>query len=46
MSSQYNSRPRSAEILLTYGKTFKIREEESFEDLIRNQKVPEHLKKE
>jgi diaminopimelate decarboxylase len=43
MSSLYNSRPRSAEILISNGQLFKIREEEGFEDLIRNQKIPDHL---
>jgi len=43
MSSSYNSRPRSAEILINNGQTFKIREEEGFDDLIRNQKIPDHL---
>lgn len=44
MSSPYNSRPRPAEILITQGKTFVIRKAESFEDLTRNQEIPEHLK--
>ncbi len=44
MSSSYNSRPRSAEILIDKGRTFKIREGETFKDLIRNQEIPEHLK--
>ncbi|MFW9824892.1 MAG: diaminopimelate decarboxylase, partial [Candidatus Thorarchaeota archaeon] len=44
MSSLYNSRPRPAEILISNGKTFKIREEETYEDLFRNQILPEHLK--
>jgi len=43
MSSLYNSRPRSAEILIHNGQTYKIREEESFDDLIINQKIPDHL---
>jgi diaminopimelate decarboxylase len=43
MSSLYNSRPRPAEILINDGQTFKIREEEGFDDLIRNQKIPDHL---
>jgi diaminopimelate decarboxylase len=43
MSSLYNSRPRSAEILISKGETFKIREEENFNDLFRNQKIPKHL---
>ncbi len=44
MSSLYNSRPRTAEILISNGKTFKIRQEETYEDLYRNQRIPEHLK--
>ncbi|GAH66409.1 unnamed protein product, partial [marine sediment metagenome] len=44
MSSPYNSRPRPAEILINDGNTFKIREEETFDDLLRNQIVPDYLK--
>ncbi|MFX0181143.1 MAG: diaminopimelate decarboxylase [Candidatus Hodarchaeota archaeon] len=44
MSSNYNSRPRSAEILISDGHIFKIREEETFDDLLKNQIVPDHLK--
>jgi diaminopimelate decarboxylase len=44
MSSSYNSRPRSAEILIAQGQTFKIRRAETFEDLTTNQEIPEHLK--
>ena len=44
MSSSYNSRPRPAEILITQGQTYKIRKAETFEDLTRNQEIPEHLK--
>ena len=44
MSSQYNSRPRSAEILITKGRTSKVRNEESFEDLLKHQTLPDHLK--
>ncbi|MBY8985703.1 MAG: diaminopimelate decarboxylase [Candidatus Lokiarchaeota archaeon] len=43
MSSLYNSRPRPAEILISNGKIFKIREEETFDDLFRNQIIPKHL---
>ncbi len=43
MSSQYNSRPRPAEILIANGQTFKIREEETYNDLYRNQIIPKHL---
>ncbi|MHA1931052.1 MAG: diaminopimelate decarboxylase [Promethearchaeota archaeon] len=44
MSSQYNSRPRPAEVLITNGQTHKIREEETYDDLFRNQLIPKHLK--
>jgi diaminopimelate decarboxylase len=44
MSSQYNSRTRPAEILIRNNKAFKIREKESFEDLLNHQIIPEHLK--
>jgi len=44
MSSPYNSRPRPAEILINDGNTFKIREEETYDDLLRNQIVPDYLK--
>ena len=40
MSSNYNSRPRAAEVMVD-GKSFcVIRERESFEDLIRGEKLP------
>jgi len=44
MSSCYNSRPRAAEVLLSNGKSYIIREAETYEDLLQNQKVPDHLK--
>ena len=45
MSSNYNSRPRVPEILVE-GKEFHvIRERESYEDLIRGEKIPEFLNK-
>ena len=44
MSSTYNSRPRSSEILINNGKTFKIREAESLDDLLKLQIIPDHLK--
>ncbi len=37
MASNYNSRPRPAEVLLHHGKDFLIREREKFEDIMRNQ---------
>jgi len=45
MSSQYNSRPRPAEILVKDGKAEIIRKLETYEDLFRNQIVPKHLEK-
>lgn len=36
MSSNYNSRPRTAEVLVLDGKAHLIREREQFEDLLRN----------
>ncbi|MFX1385989.1 MAG: diaminopimelate decarboxylase [Promethearchaeota archaeon] len=44
MSSTYNTRPRPAELLINDAKIFKIRDEETFDDMIRNQTVPEYLK--
>lgn len=37
MSSQYNSRPRPAEVLLDGSDAFVIRERENFDDMVRNQ---------
>lgn len=44
MSSCYNSRPRPAEILIFKGKSYLIREAETYEDLLKDQKIPDHLK--
>jgi len=44
MSSQYNSRPRAAEILVKDGYCELIRERETYEDLLRGQKVASWLK--
>ncbi|MBI4406491.1 diaminopimelate decarboxylase [Candidatus Micrarchaeota archaeon] len=43
MSSQYNSRPRAAEVLVNNGQSEVIREREEFEDLIGRQEVPQRL---
>lgn len=43
MSSQYNSRPRPAEVLVKSGKYALIREAETFEDLVRRQRIAEWL---
>jgi diaminopimelate decarboxylase len=44
MSSQYNSRPRAAEVLVKNGKYELIRKRENFEDLLNGQSVAEWLK--
>ncbi len=44
MSSPYNSRPRPAELLIYKGETHLIREAETFDDILRHQIVPKHLK--
>jgi diaminopimelate decarboxylase len=43
MSSQYNSRPRAAEVLVKDGKCALVRERESFEDLLVGQREAEWL---
>jgi len=45
MGSMYNSRPRPAEILISNGKSYVVREAGSFDDLERCQKIPDYLKK-
>ncbi|MBM4241102.1 MAG: diaminopimelate decarboxylase [Euryarchaeota archaeon] len=45
MSSQYNSRPRPAEVLLRDCKDEIIRERESFDDLLYRQNIPSRLLK-
>jgi len=44
MSSNYNSRPRAAEVLVKGNKFYVIRSRESYEDLIRGEKIPGFLK--
>ncbi|MCW3129304.1 MAG: diaminopimelate decarboxylase [Methanophagales archaeon] len=44
MSSQYNGRPRCAEVLVCNGEVDLIRSGESIEDLLRNQKIPARLR--
>lgn len=44
MSSPYNSRPRAAEVLLTNGKSILIREKETYDELLKGQIIPDHLK--
>jgi diaminopimelate decarboxylase len=41
MSSQYNARPRAAEVLVKNGKCAPIRERETLDDLVSGQRVAE-----
>lgn len=43
MSSNYNARPRIAEVLVKDDQMFVIRERESYEDLIRGENIPDFL---
>jgi diaminopimelate decarboxylase len=44
MSSNYNSRPRVAEVLVAKDKFFVIRQREDYDDLIRGESIPDFLK--
>jgi diaminopimelate decarboxylase len=44
MSSNYNSRPRAAEVLAAKDRYFVIRRREDYEDLVRGESVPDFLK--
>ncbi len=44
MSSNYNSRPRAAEIMVMSGRFYVVRERERYEDLIKGEKIPEELR--
>ncbi len=39
MASNYNSRPRAPELLVDGGETYVVRERESYEDLVRGEKI-------
>jgi len=41
MSSQYNARPRAAEVLVKYGKVTIVREREQLDDLVKGQRMAE-----
>lgn len=43
MSSNYNSRPRAAEVLVKDGKWFVVRRREDYEDLVRDEEIPRGL---
>ena len=44
MSSNYNSRPRAAEVMVRDNRYEIIRQRESYEDLIRGEQIPSFLK--
>ena len=44
MSSNYNSRPRAAEVMVKGREHFLIRERETYDDLIKNEQIPAFLK--
>ena len=44
MSSNYNSRPRAAEVLVKGKEHVLIRKRETYEDLVRNDQIPKFLK--
>ena len=44
MSSSYNSRPRPAEVLIKKGEDLLVREAETYDDLLKYQIIPDHLK--
>jgi len=43
MSSNYNSRPRAAEVIVKGNEYYIVRERETYEDLVRGEKVPRQL---
>lgn len=44
MSSNYNSRPRAAEVLVAKAEFFVIRQREDYDDLVRGEVIPDFLK--
>jgi diaminopimelate decarboxylase len=44
MASNYNSRPRAAEVLVQGGEAFLIRRRESREDLVRGEEIPAFMR--
>lgn len=44
MSSNYNSRPRAAEVMVMKSKVHIIRRQESYDDLVRGESIPKELK--
>ena len=46
MASNYNSRPRVPEILVKGRESFVIRERETYDDLVRGERIPAFLEAE
>lgn len=44
MSSNYNARPRPAEVLVARGRYYVVRKHETYRDLVRGESIPEVLK--
>lgn len=44
MSSNYNSRPRAAEVMVIKGKIYTVRQRETYEDLIKGENIPKELR--
>ena len=44
MSSNYNSRPRVAEVMVIRGRFYVVREREKYEDLVKGENIPKELK--
>ena len=44
MSSNYNSRPRAAEVMVIRGRFYVVREREKYEDLVKGENIPKELK--
>jgi diaminopimelate decarboxylase len=44
MSTNYNSRPRVAEVLVRDDEMYVIRKRENYEDLVRGEEIPDFLK--
>jgi diaminopimelate decarboxylase len=43
MSSNYNSRPRVAEVMADKNRFYVVRKREEYEDLIRGESIPDFL---
>jgi diaminopimelate decarboxylase len=43
MASNYNSRPKTSEVLVSNGESYLVRQRETFDDLLDKQIIPDHL---